>query len=384
MKSELLRPGRIQSLDIIRGAVMVLMAVDHVRVYAGVPAGGPDPAIFFTRWITHFCAPVFVFFAGTSAFLYGKKTGDLRNLSRFLFTRGAILVLLELTLIRYSWCFNFKWQEFILAGVIWMIGWCMILLGTMVSISPRKIGIAGVIIILLQKLFAFVPMIIPESSRQSFSSVWEFIYSSGGNAVSPFAVLYVIVPWIGVMMAGYGFGMIITKEAARRDQLCTRLGVGMIITYIIVGTIFILTASGNENSAPFLFRLLGQQKYPASALFLMMTLGPAIALIPFAERAKGWLTDVLAIFGRVPFFYYLLHIPVIHVSALLVYFLRDGVTHQEWFTFAPFAQVPPESMWTLPLLYLTFLVDVIILYGACRRYVKYKSTHGENPLVKFV
>ena len=384
MNSELSRTSRIQSLDIIRGAVMVLMAIDHVRVYAGVPAGGPDPAIFFTRWITHFCAPVFVFFAGTSAFLYGEKTGDLKALSRFLFTRGALLVLLELTLIRYSWCFNLKWSEFILAGVIWMIGWCMIFLGTMVSLSPRKIGIAGISIILLQKLFAFVPLIFPESSRQDFSGFWEFIYTSGANPVSPFAVLYVIVPWIGVMMAGYGFGVIITKEATRRDQLCIRLGVGMIITYIIVGTIFILTGSSNENSPPFLFRLLGQQKYPASALFLMMTVGPAIALIPFAERARGWLANALEIFGRVPFFYYLLHIPVIHLSALLVYFLRDGVTRSEWFTYAPFAQVPPESMWTLPLLYLTFLVDVLILYAACRWYVRYKSAHGGNPLLKYV
>ena len=114
---------RVQSVDILRGAVMVLMAIDHVRVYAGVPAGGPDPAIFFTRWITHFCAPAFVFLAGTGAFLYSKKVGDANALARFLLTRGLLLVFLELTVIRFGWTFNLNFSEFVLAGVIWMLGW---------------------------------------------------------------------------------------------------------------------------------------------------------------------------------------------------------------------------------------------------------------------
>src|SRR4026208_1078556 len=119
--------ARINSLDLLRGLVMVLMAIDHVRVYSGVPAGGPTPGVFFTRWITHFCAPAFVFFAGTSAFLKGLKLGDRRALARYLVTRGALLVLLEVTVIRASWTFGLDYSETILAGVIWMLGWCMIL-----------------------------------------------------------------------------------------------------------------------------------------------------------------------------------------------------------------------------------------------------------------
>src|SRR5688572_2175117 len=126
------RATRVSSVDVVRGAVMVLMAIDHVRVYAGVPAGGPTAGVFFTRWVTHFCAPVFVFFAGTAAFLHGRTLPNPGSLSRFLITRGLLLVVLELTLIRFSWTFNLAYSKWILAGVIWMLGWCMVLLAGLV------------------------------------------------------------------------------------------------------------------------------------------------------------------------------------------------------------------------------------------------------------
>ena len=134
--------GRINSVDLLRGLVMVLMAIDHVRVYSGLPAGGPTPGIFFTRWITHFCAPAFVFFAGTAAFLHGRKLADKRSLARYLVTRGLILVILELTLIRFTWTFNFDYREWILAGVIWMLGWCMILLAALIWMPTWLLGSA--------------------------------------------------------------------------------------------------------------------------------------------------------------------------------------------------------------------------------------------------
>src|SRR6058998_776886 len=138
--------ARIASIDLIRGAVMVLMAIDHVRVYSGLPAGGPTPGIFFTRWVTHFCAPAFIFLAGTSAFFYGRKHTDL---SRFLAVRGVWLVLLELTVIRVCWTFNFDFRNYLLAGVIWVIGWCMILMAALVRLRPKTVGIIGVAMIAL-------------------------------------------------------------------------------------------------------------------------------------------------------------------------------------------------------------------------------------------
>jgi uncharacterized membrane protein len=132
--------ARIASIDLIRGAVMILMAIDHVRVYSGLPAGGPTPGIFFTRWITHFCAPAFIFLAGTSAFLYGRRHADL---SRFLLVRGLWLVLLELTVIRVAWTFNLHFSDYLLAGVIWVIGWCMVLMAGLVRLQVPAVGGLG-------------------------------------------------------------------------------------------------------------------------------------------------------------------------------------------------------------------------------------------------
>src|SRR5215470_2775542 len=148
------RPERIAAVDILRGLVMVLMAIDHVRVYSGVPAGGPTPGIFFTRWVTHFCAPAFVFLAGTAAFLHGRKLGSNRALARYLVTGGLMLVLLELTVIRLSWTFNFHYGQFVLAGVIWMLGWCMVLLAGLIWLPTRVVGAIGLAIILFQNVFA--------------------------------------------------------------------------------------------------------------------------------------------------------------------------------------------------------------------------------------
>jgi uncharacterized membrane protein len=376
--------ARVQSIDIVRGAVMVLMAIDHVRVYSGLPAGGLDPGIFFTRWITHFCAPAFVFFAGTAAFFHGNKLNDKKALARFLITRGLMLVILELTLIRFGWTFNLNFSEFILAGVIWMLGWCMVLMALLVSFRPVVIGIIGLSIIFLQQLFSFIPRALPESWKSSVGGFLEFIYSSGLQPLPGISILYVIVPWIGVMAAGYAFGTILQLESERRKRLCLRIGLSATLIFLVVGTIMIFSKPAPENAPPFIFRLLNQQKYPASQLYLMMTLGPAIALIPFVEKAQGWIGKTLTVFGRVPFFYYLLHIPLIHITALIVNFFRVGAMHQEWYAYAPFTSIPEEFRWSLVLLYFVFIIDIVILCAACRWYVKYKFSHQGNKWVKYI
>jgi uncharacterized membrane protein len=229
--------ARVQSIDIIRGAVMVLMAVDHVRVYSGLPAGGPDPGIFFTRWITHFCAPAFVFLAGTAAFLHGSKLKDTKALARFLVTRGLLLVALELTLIRFGWTFNFDYSEFVLAGVIWMLGWCMVLMAFLVNFRPITVGAIGVSIIFFQQLFSFVPHALPTSLQSSAGRFLEFFYSSGLEPLPGISILYVIIPWIGVMAAGYGIGPILLFEPERRKQLCLRIGLSATLIFLLVGSI---------------------------------------------------------------------------------------------------------------------------------------------------
>ena len=373
---------RIASIDIVRGVVMILMAIDHVRVYSGLPAGGASAGIFFTRWITHFVAPAFCFFAGTSAFLHAQKLGDMRKLARFLVSRGLFLVLLEVTVIRFTWTFNLDFRSFVLAGVIWMLGWCMVLLAGLVRFTPRTVGITGLVIVFLQQLFHFVPRLLPEAARGPVGRVWEFIYPAGLEGVPGISILYVIVPWIGVMAAGYGFGLIITRDESVRRRICTRLGLAATALFVIVGGALALFGPVGDDAPPLLFRLLNQQKYPASQLFLLMTLGPTIALLPLAERATGRVGSVLATFGRVPFFYYLLHIPAIHLAAVVVMRMR-GTFDPAWYASAPFASVPAEQRWSLGLLYVVWAIVVIGLYFPCRWYAGLKA-RKKHALLSFV
>jgi uncharacterized membrane protein len=226
---------RVRSVDVVRGLVCVLMAIDHVRVYSGIPAGGPTPGVFLTRWVTHFVAPAFCFFAGTAAFFLGRRLNDTRVLRRFLVSRGLLLVVLELTLIRFLWSFNPNLTQFSLAGVIWMLGWCMVLLGLFIGMKPKTIGWIGVGIVLLQQVFGLPPR---APGMSAIAPVWGFLYPSGAEAPLGFNVLYVIVPWIGVMMAGYGFGLFWDRDESSRDRLFVRLGLGMTAEWIVIATVF--------------------------------------------------------------------------------------------------------------------------------------------------
>jgi uncharacterized membrane protein len=377
---ELQNTNRIQSIDFVRGLVMVLMAIDHVRVYSGLPAGGPEPGIFFTRWVTHFCAPAFVFLSGTSAYLYSKKV-TAGELARYLITRGILLVVLELTLIRFCWTFNLDYAKFTLAGVIWMLGWCMILLSLLIRFNAKVVGIIGISIIFFQNTFALVPDLLPESIQPSFGHFWEFIYSSGLEGPKWINILYVIVPWVGVMAAGYGFGIILELKEDRK-KILIRIGLAAIVIFIVFGTAQVFASPTSES--PFIFKLLNQRKYPASQLFLLMTLGPAILLLPFVEKSQSVFAKAMNTFGRVPFFYYLLHIPLIHISALIVMMIREGHLTMEWYDTAPYTWMPEEHRWSLGLLYIVFFIDVIILYFSCRWYVQYKFSHPEKKWLKFI
>lgn len=375
---------RVRSVDIIRGAVIVLMAIDHVRVYSGLPPGGSDAGIFFTRWITHFCAPAFVFLAGTSAFLYGNKLQNKNALARYLLIRGILLVILELTLIRLFWTFNLDFQQFVLAGVIWMLGWCMVLMAGLVYLPPVIVGFIGLAIIVFQEVFSLLPKIVPLSAQRSFGYLWEFIYPSGLESWPGITILYVLVPWIGVMAAGYGIGTTLILRAERRRKICLWIGISATIIFFIKGSASILLQPASGESTSFIFHLLNQRKYPASQIYLLMTLGPTIALIPLVENAKGWLSRVLEAFGKVPMFYYLMHILMIHITALIVTSIREGKVFSEWYANAPYSFVPEEHRWSLGLLYLVFLIDVILLYFICRWYANYKFTHPEQKWLKFL
>ncbi len=381
---------RVASIDLIRGAVMALMAIDHVRVFSGLPAGGPTPGIFFTRWVTHFCAPAFIFLAGTSAFFYGRRHA---NLTRHLLIRGAWLVLLELTVIRVAWTFNFHFAQYELAGVIWVIGWCMILLAGLVRLPLPAVGGLGLAIIAGHNLMdPHLGALIQSLPASPVSGLWKVLYVgffAGPVQLGPngpnLMVLYSIIPWIGVMAAGYAFGGILAMEPARRNRICLRVGLGAIGLFLVLRGLNLYgdprpwsaatTGPDGTPGMPGLLSFLNTNKYPASFLFLLMTLGPTIALIPLLERARGPLARWLGLLGRVPFFYYLVHIPLIHALALVVSLIRLGEVSPWLFANHPMGNPPaPEGYtWGLGLLYGVWAVAVVLLYFACRWFAGLKA-----------
>ncbi|MDQ6768557.1 MAG: heparan-alpha-glucosaminide N-acetyltransferase domain-containing protein [Gemmatimonadota bacterium] len=386
---------RIRSIDVARGVAMVLMAIDHVRVYAGVPPGGPRPGVFLTRWITNFVAPAFAFLSGTSAFMLGRKLGDRGALARYLVTRGLVLVLLELTVIRIAWTFNFDFGHYLLAGVIWMLGWCMVLLAALIWLPIPAIGAFGVVVIALHNLMDFVA---PATSTAllggSLSWLWQILYFGGpiqlGQNGPTLMVLYSIVPWIGVMAAGYAFGAVLTLEPRRRDRMCIALGASAILLFLLLRTIDIYGDPRHwhvtqPTPMPVLFRFINTTKYPASLQFLLMTLGPVILLLPLAERARGRIGEIFATFGRVPMFYYLLHIPTIHLAAVLVSLAREGRINPWLFANHPMMNPPPPDgyTWRLSLLYAVFVVVIAVLYWPCRWYARRKAT-DPRPWMRYI
>jgi uncharacterized membrane protein len=282
--------------------------------------------------------------------------------------------------IRFSWTFNLDYRHWVLAGVIWMLGWCMVLMAALIWMPTWAIGTLGLVTVIFQQIFSLVPRVLPETLRNSVGWIWEFFYPTGFDTPPPINILYVLVPWIGVMAIGYAFGAIMIRDPSERRKLCLRIGLAATALFLIVGVITVVLLPAPENAPTALFRLLNQQKYPPSQLFLLMTLGPTIALLPLAEAARGWFAGVLATFGRVPLFYYLLHIPVIHLTALFVWYLRSGSVHSEYFATAPYAQVPAENRWGLPLLYLVFFVVVTLLYFPCRWFATVKARRKEGWL----
>jgi uncharacterized membrane protein len=373
---------RIRSLDIARGVVMILMAIDHVRVYSGVPAGGPSPGVFFTRWVTHFAAPAFVLLAGTGAFLHGARLGDRRALGKYLAIRGALLILLELTVLREAWTFNVDFASYNLAGVIWMLGWCMILMAALVQLPAAAVGIVGVLLVVGQNAFTAIGQALP-------SAIGKFLYLGGAVEVGtdgpPILILYVIVPWIGVMAAGYWLGTVMRRPPAERRRFLLWIGGALTLAFIAIAGVMSGVQPAQADSPPMLFRMLNQRKYPASPLFLMMTLGPMLLFLPYAEGMRGAAGRVLATFGRVPLFYYLLHIPLIHASAVVVSMIREGAVNPWLFDNHPVnpGPVPPGYRWSLGLLYLVFAVDVALLYRPCLWFASVK-TRDRTGLLRYL
>ena len=288
--------NRIHSLDILRGLVIVLMAIDHVRDMWSVEAFQPEdlsqtsPEYFFTRWITHFCAPVFVFLAGTSSFLYQQKINNTKALSRFLLIRGLWLIFIEIVVVNFSWALGFFWNEWgFFLQVIWAIGVAMIALAGLVWLSDKVILLIALLMVFGHNTLNFI---VP-ADLGSFSWVWKMLHETGYQALGTSGnwgvyFAYPMIPWVGVMAAGYVFGNIMTLTPEKRTQWLYRLGFGAIVLFVILRLLNLYGDTADwETQKNLMFTImsfLNTQKYPPSLLYLLMTLGPAFLLLVFFEQ----------------------------------------------------------------------------------------------------
>lgn len=373
--------GRIESIDIVRGVIMIIMALDHVRDFFGVPRVSPTDldqatvALFFTRWITYICAPVFFLLTGTGAYLsLGRKSKG--ELSRFLFTRGLWLIFLEGVVTRcLGWQFNFDYH-FTMLIVLWALGWAMIVLSGLVYLPASWVTTLGVVMIASHNLF---------DSMQSSNPLWSILHRPGFVVANPqhsVFVGYPLVPWVGVTAVGYGLGQIFGWAPDRRKAFLLRLGIGLIAAFILLRAIniygdpFLWTT---QRSAIFtVLSFLNTVKYPPSLLFLLMTLRPVMVFLWAVDDHTPRLLQPALVFGKVPMFYYLLHIPLIHLLAIAVCYAR--FRHVYWMFQSPSVEqfpVTPPPGWgfSLPVVYLVWAVVVITLYPACRWFAELKQCH---------
>ena len=375
---------RLESVDLLRGLVMVIMALDHVREwFTNVKFSPTDltqatPVLFLTRWVTHFCAPSFVFLAGTAAYLSLSRGKTRKDLSVFLLTRGLWLVVLELTFIQWVLRFNLDYNDSMSALVIWALGWSMVALSGLVFLPLPVITGFGLSLILFHNLFDTVR---PESLG-AWRWLWMVLHQPGILEPRPgvhFLVAYPLVPWIGVMAVGYGFGKVLVLEPDRRRSTLRWLGTGVILSFVI------LRAwnhygdarpwSTQSNGLLTALSFLNCSKYPPSLLFLLMTLGPAILFLSWADRPLNAAGRWLLTFGRVPFFYYVLHIFLIHVLVILFAAVKHGTVaflFQTSLTDFP-ANPPPGYGYGLPVVYLVWVALILMLTPACRWFANLKS-----------
>ncbi len=360
---------------------MVLMALDHTRDFFGNSGGNPrdvaEPALFLTRWITHYCAPTFIFLAGLSAFLYGARGRSTGEVSRYLATRGLLLVVLEFTLIRMGWTLAPFGVSFV-GGVIWAIGMSMIALAVLIHLPRAALIAVALAMIAGHNLLDGVRA----EMLGDLGWLWTVLHQPGLLQLGGGATLYVLyplVPWIGVMAAGYAFGPLFQRDARSRSRILTALGGGLLLGFVLLRASNLYGDpapwQAQESTLATVLSFINCEKYPPSLLYLMMTLGPSLLLLAAFENVHGRLAGWITVFGRVPLFYYVTHLYLIHLLAgvmvLIVY--RDDLS---WLSNSP-PQKPADYGLSLPGVYATWLGVVTLLYPACRWFAALKQRRRE-------
>ncbi len=390
--------SRINSIDIVRGVIMVIMALDHVRDFfhktvveggASVATNPTDldtttPALFFTRWITHFCAPIFVFLAGASAYLMSlKKTKA--ELSSFLIKRGVWLVLVEIVIITFGWTFNPSFNVIILQ-VIWAIGISMILLGLLIHLPFKVIFIIGFIIVFGHNLLDYPA--VNKGLKGGFLADMLYFSNFSVHSIDKNHLVFIVysfLPWTGVMILGYCFGKLYAPsiEAGRRRKILLIMGAGLLALFIILRLLNQYGdpapwASHTRGPVFSFLSFINVNKYPPSLDFLCITIGGGMLLLVLLEGVKNKVTEFFKVYGRVPMFYYILHFYLIHLLVVIVFFLQGYSTSQIQDPNSPFFFRPSDFGFGLAGVYGIWLLVVLLLYPLCRKYDRYKTLHANK------
>jgi uncharacterized membrane protein len=378
--------ARIESIDLLRGIVMIIMAIDHVRdyfhneafVYSPEDLAHTNVVLFFTRWITHYCAPVFVFLAGTSAYLYGTKRSK-KQLSVFLLTRGLWLVFVELFILSLFRTFNPAFHFFNLQ-VIWSTGICMVALSAMIYMNITLLASTGVLLIVTHNLLDSVHV----TGNNISSFIWALVHQPGYFHFSHVTihVHYPVLPWIGVMAVGYFFGRIYSRayDTAKRKRMLLITGSASVVLFIILraGNFYGDAShwSVQKNSFFSILSFLNATKYPPSLLYLLMTLGPSFIFLALAEKPLTAIKEKIIVFGRVPMFYYLSHILLIHLFAVVgAVMLGYKWSDMIFTTMVNGAPALKGYGFNLVVVYGVWITLVLLLYPLCKWFARYKAAN---------
>lgn len=370
---------RLDSVDLLRGVVMIIMALDHTRDYFSAAHFDPTDlartsgALFLTRWITHFCAPVFMLLAGTSAYLSLGRGRSKTDLSYFLITRGLWLVLLELTVVKLGWdSWSYNVHDVGLQ-VIWALGWSMIALAALIHLPLPALAAFGIVMVLGHNALDGVP---PETFG-ALAPLWRVLHVNApltGAAFDPNGlnvfVAYPLIPWIGVMALGFVLGKLLDTDAMQRRRVLVRLGVGLIALFVLLraSNVYGDASRWSAQASPLftLFSFVNTTKYPPSLLYLTMTLGPAMLALAAFEHWRGRSADFVRVFGRVPMFYYLLHLFVLSSAAAIAWRLAYHHGFYVW-------DEHRVGGWGLPVVYTIWIGVVLALYPLCRWFMGLKA-----------
>jgi uncharacterized membrane protein len=389
---------RIQFVDILRGLVMIVMALDHVRDYFHTGAQRFDPTdltqttaiLFLTRWITHFCAPTFMFLAGTGAYLQVRRGKSRSEVARFLFTRGLWLVVLEFTwVLCLGWKMNFAYDAVYLA-VIWALGVSMMVLAGLIFLPWRALLLSSLAVIVLHNAFDGIT----PAQFGSLGWLWKILHVPDAIRISPHLTIYTfypLIPWIAVMAVGYCFGRVMDLTPDERKRILFRLGGILTAGFVLLrwSNLYGEMHPWSSQSSPVmtLASFLNCTKYPPSLLYLLMTLGPAMLILGLLDRVKLRDSNPVIAFGRVPMFYYLLHLPLIHGLAILLGWFRYGrvdfLLNVPPSLGGPTQGFPPDYGYNLAIVYLIWIAIVLALYPVCLWFAGVKQRNRSVVLSYF-